>query len=138
MPYLFDLLKNPQNLSITLRRGSTSGFLSSSIFLYCPKPPPPEPPLPKPPPLSDFLLLTSVCSSSSTQAGVVVIHSTLSTRLCRSPNSASAPVSTSSSDMLFHEFSNTSTLFCILSTILVQKRRCPLKALSYLFLNWSM
>ena len=41
--YLFSWQKNLRNLSITLRHGSTSGFLSSSLFLCCSNPSPSNP-----------------------------------------------------------------------------------------------
>ena len=118
-----------QNLSITLRRGSTSGFLASSIFLCCPKPPSPKPPLPL---LSDFLFLLFFCSGSSAQVwGGGLIHSTLFTRIFSSPNYVSSPSSTFSSDVLLHEFRNTYTIFCIMSMISDPNRWCPEKALPY-------
>ena len=70
MTSLFGWMKKYLNLSITLRRGSMSGFLFSSLFLCCPKPSLPYPPPPETPRLSEFLLPPFLCAGSSTQAGV--------------------------------------------------------------------
>ena len=105
IPSLLASQKNSWNLSITLIRGSTSGFLSSSLYLCCPEFSTPEPILPEPPPLFDFLLPSLFCAGLSTQAGGGGgwIHSPLSTCLCSYLNSSRAPVSMSSSDVVLKE-----------------------------------
>ena len=68
-PSLFTGLEKFRNLSINLRCGSTSMFLSSSLFLSWPKPPPP-----KPPSISGLLCPLAFCAGNSTQAGLLVIY----------------------------------------------------------------
>ena len=128
---MFAGMKNFRNFYIILRRGSTSGFLSSSLFLCWSKPTPPDPPTPQMPPLSDFLFPSVLYDDRSTQAGVVVIRSPLYNHLYNYPNSNSATIYTSSSGILLHEFVNICTCLWILSTISAPKIQSPVKALSY-------
>ena len=74
MPSLFVSHKNSLNISITLRRESTSGFLSSSTFCCCPKFSPPELLLTTPPLFYNILCPSCFCAGISTQEGEVVIH----------------------------------------------------------------
>ena len=60
-----------------------------------------------------------------------VIHSPLSNRLCSSPNSARAPISTSFRDVVLQLWRKTWTCLWIQSTMSALKRRCPAKAFSY-------
>ena len=69
IPSLFVSQKNSLNIYIALRRGSTSGFLSSSLYLCCPKFSMPGPLLLAPPPLSDILFPSLFFAGVSTQAG---------------------------------------------------------------------
>ena len=124
-------LKKFRNLSIILRRGSASGFISSYLFIRCIKPPLPEPSHPEPASLSDFFRPSVFCSRNSTQVGGVVIHLPRSTRCCNSLNSDSSPVSMSSSDIVLHKCMNTCTHLWIQSTMSTQKIRSPEKDLSY-------
>ena len=54
---------------MTLRYGSKSGFLSSTMFCYCPKFFLPEPLLPAPPLFSDICCPLYFCTDISDQAG---------------------------------------------------------------------
>ena len=130
-PSLLSGLNKSRNLSIILRRGSASRFLSSSLFLRCTESPLSVPPLPEPVLLSDFPRLLVFCAGNSTQVGVVVLHSPRSTRHGKYLNSASVFVSTSSSDVVLHGCRNTYTFLWIQSTISAQEIRSPVKALSY-------
>ena len=91
----------------------------------------PKPLIPAPPPLPNIIFPLLFCAGMSTQASVVVIHSPLSTSLCRYLNSTRATVSTYSSDAVLQEWRKTWNRLCILSTMSAPKRRCPAKALSY-------
>ena len=87
--------------------------------------------LPAPPPLSNLLRPLCFGAGISTQARGVVVHSPQSTRLYNSPDSARAPVSTSSRDVVLQLRRKTWTLLWIRSTMSAPKRRCPAKFLSY-------
>ena len=68
-PSMFAGTKKYRNISITLRPGSTSGFLFSSLLLRWHDPPPPDPPPTELMLLCDFLLPLFFYAGSSTQAG---------------------------------------------------------------------
>ena len=65
----FRLTEDLPDFSITLRRGSTSGFLSSFLCICCPEFSPPDLLLPTPPPLSDLLHQYLFCAGISTHSG---------------------------------------------------------------------
>ena len=131
IPSLFLSHKNSLNIYMTLRRGSMSGFLSSSLFIF----------------VLNFPRLRRSFSHfhcypisfshcyfalvSLPRQGGVKINSPLSTRFCSSPNSARAPVSTSSRDMVLQLWRNTCTSLWIQSTMSAPNIRCPARALFY-------
>ena len=131
MPPLFVSQKNSLNISANLRRGSKSGFLSSSLCLCCPKFSLHDPLLPATPPLFDLIFPSFFCAGISIQVGGTVIHSPLSTRLCISPNFPRSHIYTSSIDVVLQLWRNILTCLWIQSTISAPKRQCPAKALSY-------
>ena len=66
MQSLFVSQKNPRNISITRRLGSTPGFLYSYLYLFCTEFSPSDPFLPAPLPLSDLLRPLFFCAGIST------------------------------------------------------------------------
>ena len=71
---------------------------------------------------------SSLEPSSLPRQGGCVVHSPRSTRICSSPNSTRAHVSTSSRDVVLHLCRKTWTRLWILSTMSAPKIRCPAEA----------